>query len=45
MFDYAITAQAIADYNADMLEMSTYIPTAEELDEMYADAKARGLAE
>jgi hypothetical protein len=46
MYNYNITAQAISDYNADMMELSApYIPTDEEMEEMYADAKARGLAE
>lgn len=47
MYDYNMTAQEISDYNADMLELAgtEYQPTSEELDEMYADAKARGLAE
>lgn len=47
MYDYNLTAQEISDYNADMLELADteYQPTDEELEEMYADAKARGLAE
>lgn len=47
MYDYNMTTQEISDYNADMLELAgtEYQPTSEELEEMYADAKARGLAE
>ena len=47
MYDYNLTAQAISDYNADMMELAyaEYIPTDEGMEEMYADAKARGLAE
>lgn len=47
MYDYNMTIQEISDYNADMLELAgtDYQPTDEEMEEMYADAKARGLAE
>ena len=48
MYDYNLTAQEISDYNADMLELrgEFFAPlTDEEMEEMYADAKARGLAE
>ena len=47
MYDYNMTAQEISDYNADMLELAgtEYQPTDEEMEEMYADAKTRGLAE
>ena len=47
MYDYNLTAQEISDYNADMLELAgtDYQPNDEEMEEMYADAKARGLAE
>ena len=47
MYDYNLTAQEISDYNADMLELAgtDYQPTDEEMEEMYADAKPRGLAE
>ena len=47
MYDYNLTAQEISDYNADMLELAgtVYQPTDEKMEEMYADAKARGLAE
>lgn len=47
MYDYNLTAQEISDYNADMLELAgtQYQPTDEEMEEMYADAKVRGLAE
>ena len=47
MYDYNLTAQEISDYNADMLELAgtDYQPTDEGMEEMYADAKARGLAE
>lgn len=44
MYNYNITAQEISDYNADMLEMSGYIPTDAEMQEMYNDAVNRGLA-
>lgn len=44
MYDHNITAQELSDYNADMMEMSVpYIPTDEEMEEMYADAQERGL--
>ena len=44
MYDYNLTAQEIS---ADMLELAgtEYQPTDEEMEEIYADAKARGLAE
>ena len=48
MYDYNLTAQEISDYNADMLELrgELFAPlTDEELEEMYTDAKTRGLAE
>lgn len=48
MYDYNLTAQEISDYNADMLELMGELlapPTDEEMEEIYADAKARGLAE
>ena len=47
MYDYNLTAQEISDYNADMLELAyaEYTPTDEEMKEMYAYAKAMGLAE
>lgn len=47
MYDYNMTAQAISDYNADMMELAhtEYIPTDEEMEEMYKDAQNRGLAE
>ena len=47
MYDYNMTTQEISDYNADMLELAgtEYQPTSEELEAMYMDAKARGLAE
>lgn len=46
MYDYNITAQEISDYNAEMLEQSgiNYIPTEEEMEQMYADAQAQGWA-
>ena len=46
MYNYNLTAQEISDYNADMLELAgtEYQPTDEEMEEIYADAKARGLA-
>ena len=48
MYDYNLTAQEISDYNADMLELrgELFAPlTDEEREEMFADAKGRGLAE
>lgn len=48
MYDYNMTIQEISDYNADMLELrgEFLAPlTNEEMEEMYADAKAEGLAE
>ena len=48
MYDYNLTIQEISDYNADMLELMGELlapPTDEEMKEIYADAKARGLAE
>ena len=42
MYDNNITIQAIADYNADLWELTA--PTDEEIQAMYADAQARGLA-
>ena len=47
MYDYNMAIQEISDYNADMLELAStqYQPTSEELNEIYMDAKARGLAE
>ena len=48
MYDYNLTAQEISDYNADMLELSGELLaplTHAEMEEMYADAKVRGLAE
>lgn len=44
MYDYNITAQEISDYNADMLEMSGYIPTDAEMQAMYEYEQQRGLA-
>lgn len=44
MLDYNITAQEISDYNADMLEMSGYIPTDAEMQAMYEGAMNKGLA-
>lgn len=44
MYNYNITAQELSDYNADMMELSApYIPTDEEMEEMYADAQEHGL--
>ena len=48
MYDYNLTTQEISDYNADMLELmgELFAPlTDEEMEEMYTDAKTRGLAE
>ena len=38
MYDYNLTAQAISDYNADMMELAytEYIPTDEEIAESVA---------
>lgn len=46
MYDYNLTAREISDYNADMMELAypEYTPTNEEMEEMYADARHRGLA-
>lgn len=44
MYSHNITIQEMADYAADMLEMSaTYIPTDAEMERMYEDAKEHGL--
>lgn len=47
MYNHNITIAEHSDYIADMAEMSAinYIPTDEEMEEMYADAQDRGLAE
>ena len=47
MYNHNITIQEYSDYLADMAELSSanYIPTEEEMEEMYADAQNRGLAE
>lgn len=48
MYDYNMTTQEISDYNADMLELMGELlapPTDEEMEEIYAYAKAMGLAE
>lgn len=45
MYDYNIAVTEYSDYLADMAEMSApYFPTDEEMEEMHADAKDRGLA-
>lgn len=36
MYDYNITAQEMADFAADMLEMASNLPTDEEMAEMAA---------
>ena len=36
MYNFNITAQEMADFTAEMLEMSCYIPTDEEMAEMAA---------
>lgn len=36
MYNFNITAQEIADFNADMAEMAGYTPTEEEMAEMAA---------
>lgn len=47
MYDYNITIAEYSDYIADMAELAgeTYFPSDEEMEEMYTDAKAEGLAE
>lgn len=47
MYKHNITIQEYSDYLADMAELAgmDYQPTDEEMEEMYADAKERGLAE
>lgn len=47
MYNHNITIAEYSDYLADMAELAgmDYQPTDEEMEEMYADAKARGLAE
>lgn len=47
MYNHNITIAKYSDYLADMAELSSvnYIPTEEEMEEMYADAQSRGLAE
>ena len=42
MYDSNITIQAMADYNADLWELTA--PTDEEIQAMYKDAQARGRA-
>ena len=47
MYNHNITIAEYSDYIADMAELAgeTYFPSDEEMEEMYADAKAEGLAE
>ena len=47
MYNHNITIAEYSDYLADMAELNSanYIPTEEEMEEMYADAQDRGLAE
>lgn len=47
MYNHNITIQEYSDYIADMVELAgiNYQPTDEEMEEMYADAQDRGLAE
>lgn len=42
MYDSNIAIQAMADYNADLWELT--VPTDEEIQAMYENAQARGLA-
>lgn len=47
MYNHNITITEYSDYIADMAELAgmDYQPTEEEMEEMYADAQSRGLAE
>ena len=47
MYNHNMTIAEYSDYLADMAESNSanYIPTEEEMEEMYADAQERGLAE
>ena len=47
MYNHNMTIAEYSDYLADMAELSSvnYIPTEEEMEEMYADAREHGLAE
>ena len=47
MYNHNITIAEYIDYIADMAELAgmDYQPTDEEMEEMYADAQNRGLAE
>lgn len=47
MYDHNITIAEYSDSIADMAELAgmNYQPTDEEMEEMYADAQNRGLAE
>ena len=47
MYNHNITIQEYSDYLADMAELAgmDYQPTEKEMEEMYADAQNRGLAE
>lgn len=44
MLNHSITIQEYSDYNADMLEMSGYIPTDAEMQAMYEYEQQRELA-
>ena len=47
MYNHNMTIAEYSDYLADMAELNSanYQPTEEEMEEMYADAQDRGLAE
>jgi hypothetical protein len=47
MYNHNITIAEYSDYLADMAELNSinYIPTEEEMEEIYKDAQNRGLAE
>jgi hypothetical protein len=46
MYNHNITIAEYSDYLADMAELNSanYIPTEEEMEEMYADAQEQGWA-
>lgn len=47
MYNHNMTIAEYSDYLADMAELNSanYIPTEEEMEEMYSDAQEHGLAE
>lgn len=47
MYNHNMTIAEYSDYLADMAELNSanYIPTEEEMEEIYADAQEHGLAE